>query len=170
VIRAGRSRGFTFAEVMVASLILALLTTAGVFLFQFGSRSSRAKETDMELHRQGRQAVARVRREMRGAQVLHPTPDEGVKDYVSYRYPQLEHRKLQVTAAGSPEWAGVARLYQVGENLLLEKPEGSPPRLLAQLKGGQFEVLSSDRFVNFEVRVGIQEPDLFKRSFRVARR
>ena len=146
-----RRRGFTYAEVMVAALIMTMLMGVGIVLFQFAKRTEAKAENDNDAFRQGSQAVSRIRREQRGAEILDPT--EGISSEFTYRYPELEGGNLVVSAKGQPQYAGEARLYFEGGNLMLEKPVGGEVHLLARLQEGKFALAVTPAFFSFLVEV-----------------
>ena len=166
-----RNRAFSLAEVLVASAILALLGTVGVFLLQFGNRNAKSMERGAENHRQKSLAAARIRREMRGAQPFEPISGEQGQ-FVTYRYPRLVDGQLEVDANGNPVYEDEARIYQDEDTLKMEKPIGGPVQLLARLDGGTFSVEADDRFYRFEVVVGNDSEPRYRSTskFRVARR
>jgi prepilin-type N-terminal cleavage/methylation domain-containing protein len=166
----GQCKGFSLAEVLVATVILGLLTTIGFFILQFGSHSSRKASLEVESFRQGSQAVSRVRREMRGARVIEPL--EGYSDAVVYEYPLVMGDTLVVNSSGNITWDGPARIFQDGDTLKLEKPVGGTVQVLARLDGGRFSVLIDDPFVQFGISVGSKSSpeSYFERSFRVVKR
>lgn len=164
-------KAFTLAEVLVAAAILSLLTTIGVFLVQFGQLNARTLDHNAENHRQGTQAVARVRREVRGAHLVTPEVGEQAQKLL-YQYPRVVEGQLEVDANGHPLFDGEALIYQDGDILKLEKPVGGPVQLLARLQGGSFRVEADDRFFTFFVVVGGENDPRFRfeSKFRVARR
>lgn len=166
-----RVRGFTYAEVMVAALILALLTGIGIILLQFAKRAQAHTETDTQAFRQGSQAVARLRRELRGCKILDPANPLEEATQLHYRYPKLEGGNLVVDAYGMKEWEGEARLYQQGSKLMLEKPLGGPVQLLADLQDGQFKVQVDPTYYWFliEVKRPGESAPAFSRTFRLSR-
>jgi type II secretory pathway pseudopilin PulG len=164
-----RRKGFTYAEVMVAALIMALLSGIGILLFQFAKRTEAKAENDNDAFRQGSQAVSRVRRELRGSEVLSPLT--GISPEFTYRFPKLEDGNLVVSSIGQPEWEGKARIYLEGGNLMLEKPVGGTVSILARLQNGKFAVAADSDFFSFLVEVtrpGEKDP-AFRRMFRKAR-
>lgn len=167
-----RKRGFTIAEVMVAMVILGLLSGVGVLILRLGASSRSQQDRALDTYTQGRQAVARLRREMRGARVLEPALEEVEGVTLLYSYPLVENDMLVVDAAGKTKWAGEARVFQEGDALKLEKPIGTSPQLLARLQGGEFRVHRDDKFTTIFVVAGRPErpQERFERSFRVAAR
>lgn len=165
-----RPTAFTIAEVLVAATILGLLTGVGILLLKMGATSRQQQDRNLESYTQGRQAVARLRREMRGAKVLEPTLEENVAGVLVYSYPLLVDDVLQVDAAGRTKWAGEARIFQDGNSLKLEKPLGGPAQLLARLEDGEFRAERTPSFVTLTVKVGGSERpgERFVRSFRIA--
>lgn len=164
------TKGFSIAEVMVVMVILGLLSGVGIMMLRLGASSRRQQDLSLESYTQGRQAVARLRREMRGARVLEPTLEDGVGQALLYSYPLLEDNVLVVDAAGKTKWAGEARVFQEGDSLKLEKPVGAAPQLLARLDGGDFKVQRDASFTTLTVKVGRPERprERFERSFRVS--
>lgn len=155
---------------MVASAILALLTLIGVFLVEFGGRSTQKVDSSTETFRQGSQAISRLRREMRGAQILEPLENESTE--LLYNYPELEGKELVVDAAGRPLLSGPARIFLDEGILKLEKPLGEPIQILAKLGDeGRFLVTPTEEF--FQVLVTVkskgQESPGFRRRLRLAR-
>lgn len=164
--------GFTYAEVMVSALILSLLTGIGILLFQFAKRTEVQAEFDNGPFRQGSQAVSRLRRELRGSQILEPTDTFTASTELRYRYPDVESDgRLVVDSSGSKEWAGIARIFQDGSKLMLEKPVGGELQILADLEAGAFKVQVDPYFHWFliEVKRPDEEKPAFKRLFRQSR-
>ncbi len=163
--------GFTYAEVMVSALILSLLAGIGILLFQFAKRTQIQAEFDNGPFRQGSQAVSRLRRELRGSQILEPGETFTVSTELKYRYPEVEDGQLVVDSSGTKEWAGEARIFQDGSKLLLEKPVGGELQILADLEDGAFKVQVDPYFHWFlvEVKRPDEEKPAFKRLFRQSR-
>lgn len=162
-------RGFTYPEVLVATVILSLLTGIGILLFQFAKRTEQKAETDNDAFRQGSMACARLRRELRGAEII--SPEEGVESEFLYRYPRLVDGNLAVSDLGKVEWEGEARIFVQDGNLMLEKPVGGEVSLLAQLSEGRFQIAVDPAFYAFQIEVkrpGEDKP-AFERVFRRAR-
>ena len=162
-------KAFSYAEVMVAALILSLLTLTGFFLQQFASATKSKSDTKAEAFRQGSQAVARLRREMRGSEIL--SPQAGSDSEVRYRYPEIKNGLLRVDALGRTQWQGEARILQKDGLLILEKPLGEELQILARLEEGRFLVEADEQFLKFTVEVKKAEtgPVEFRRSFRLTR-
>lgn len=164
-----RRPGFTYAEVMVATLIMALLTGIGILIFQFAKRTEAGAEKANDSFRQGSQAVARLRRELRGSEIVSPESD--TTSEFTYRFPQVENGNLVVSARGEPQWEGEARIYQDGGDLMLEKPLGGTVSLLARLQDGKFKCAAKPAFFHFTIEVkrpGESDP-AFRRVFRKSR-
>lgn len=162
-------KAFSYAEVMVAALILSLLTLTGFFLQQFASGTKNKSDTKAEAFRQGSQAVARLRREMRGSEIL--SPQSGSESELRYRYPEVKDGLLAVDALGRPQWQGEARIFLNDGVLSLEKPRGQATQILARLEKGRFLVEADEQFFRFTVEVKKAEtgPVEFRRSFRLTR-
>lgn len=154
---------------MVAALILGLLTTIGIVISQFASRTQRQADLQTEDFRQGSQAIARLRRELRGAAI--DSPLSGTSTEIVYRYPQIEEGQLVVDESGGQVWQGQARLFFQNDQLLLEKPAGSQPQLLARLEDGLFQVEADDSLVRFTIatKKSLNSPRAFRRQFRLFR-
>lgn len=131
-------RGFTLPEVLVASAIFVLLGLMGWALMTVAGRAGRELDSQSEAFRQGSLAVARSREELRGARLVSPL--SGPASSLEFRYPRVEGRRLVVDSEGRPDYTQQAKISQVGDQLLLEKPVGTPPRLLARLGEGGFKV------------------------------
>ena len=165
-----RRPGFTLAEVLVASAIIGLITLTGLILFQFGNSTGRKTDRRLEIFRQGSQALLRVRREMRGADVSTPAPGETGQEII-YRYPQVNNGVLQVDALGITVYQGQARIYLSGNQLMLQKPIDGNVQLLARLEKPVFKVASDEEFLEIYLKTGpTEQPQLtYERRFRLAR-
>lgn len=165
-----RGRGFTLAEVLVASAIIGLITLTGLILFQFGNQAGRKTDRRLEIFRQGSQAILRLRREMRGASVSIPATGETGQE-ILYRYPLVNNGVLQVDALGATIFEGEARIYLQGNQLLLQKPRDGKVQLLARLEDPAFEVTADEHYLTVHLKTGpADEPHLvYQRRFRLAR-
>lgn len=165
-------RGFSLAETLVAGFLFLLIGLLGLALMMVGRKGAQESDIQGEVFTQGGLAVARVRQELRGSQLLEPGESVTASE-VRFRYPRLVDGELQVDAGGRPVWEGTARLFQQSDTLMLEKPVGSPARLLARLYDGSFQVELSGRLLRVSVTVDRDDESSqgrarFERSFRLA--
>lgn len=163
-------KGFSLPEVLVSAAIVGILTLTGLMIFQFGNRASRKTDRKIDIFRSGSHAILRVRKHMRGADVVSPTPGN-IANEVVYRFPSIVDDRLQVDSTGATEYAGEARIFLKDNKLMLEKPLGSDLQLLATLEDATFEAKADTSFVEFYLRSGPRaEPHLvFERRFRLAK-
>ena len=103
---------------------------------------------------------------------MEPTDTFTASTELRYRYPDVESDgRLVVDSSGSKEWAGIARIFQDGSKLMLEKPVRGELQILADLEAGAFKVQVDPYFHWFliEVKRPDEEKPAFKRLFRQSR-
>ncbi|MCA9792591.1 MAG: prepilin-type N-terminal cleavage/methylation domain-containing protein [Candidatus Eremiobacteraeota bacterium] len=158
-------RAFTLAEVLVASAIFVLLGLMGWALMTVAARAGHDLDSQSEAFRQGSLALSRSREELRGARLVSPL--SGLSSSLEFRYPRVEGRRLVVDAEGRPDYTQQAKISQAGDQLLLEKPVGSPPRLLARLGAGGFAVARQGPMTVIQVNTTSPDGSTFEGKFEL---
>ncbi len=135
-------RGLTLFEVLVASILLGGMMLASLVIYSTGLANQRKTDSQTDSYRAVMMAIAHIRSELRGGQVLFPATDSGPQPTARYRYPRMKDNLPRVDSTGSPIWAGTGR-FELQDGGKLARVNPVDTRTLADL--GENGMISFER-------------------------
>lgn len=125
-----RRRGLTVMETMIACAILSGMMVASLIIYSSGLNRQRKQENTTESYRAVMTAVAHIRSQLRGSQLLSPGTSDGAVPTAVYRFPRMVGDLPKVDAMGMIIWRQPST-FQVNGGVL--ERTGTDPRKFVDL-------------------------------------
>lgn len=99
-----RRRGLTVLETMIACAILSVMMAASILIYSSGLNRQRKQDNTTESYRAVMTAIAHIRSELRGSQLLAPGTGSGAQPTAVYRYPVMKGDLPKLDSQGMIVW------------------------------------------------------------------